>query len=105
MGIATAITLSISIITFLLGITYKLINLSVNFGKLTKTVETNEQRDIEERKANAEKFAELYNYRNKHESQITKLDTTINSINTTLEKFDSKLDRIESRLDRIFEGK
>ena len=105
MGIPAAITLSITIATFLLGIIYKIISLSVNIGKLTKTVEANEQRDVEERKANAEKFAELYNYRNKHESQITKLDTTINNININLEKVDGKLDRIESRLDRFFEGK
>lgn len=107
MTIQAAITLGISIATFLLGITYKLVDLSVKFGRLTKTLEGNDERDEEERKRNAAKFTELYNDRNRHEATITRLDTTMRNIDAKLEKVDAKLDRNEqsvTRLEAVMQG-
>lgn len=107
MNIAGIITLSISVAGFLLGIIYKLGDLSMKFGRLTKTVEANEKRDEEERKKAAEKFTELYNDRNRHETTIMRLDTTMHNIDTKLEKVDAKLDRNEqtvTRLEAVLQG-
>ncbi len=107
MNMAAAITLGISIATFLLGIIYKLGDLSVRFGRMAKTIEANEERDAEERRKNAAKFTELYNGRNSHEAAITRLDTTMRSIETKLEKVDAKLDRNEqsvTRLEAVMQG-
>ncbi|WP_147635071.1 hypothetical protein [Treponema pectinovorum] len=94
MSITAIITVGISIATFLLGIIYKLGDLSMKFGRITKTIESNEERDAEERRKNAAKFSELFNDRNRHESAITRLDTTMNNIDAKLEKMDAKLDRL-----------
>lgn len=107
MTIQAAITLGISIATFLLGIIYKLGDLSVKFGRLTKTLESNDERDAEERRKNAEKFTELFNARNRHEATITRLDTTMRNIDAKLEKVDAKLDRNEqsvTRLEAVMQG-
>lgn len=107
MNTAAAITLGISIATFLLGIMYKLIDLSVKYGRLTRTLEANEERDAEERRKNAAKFTELYNGRNSHEAAITRLDTTMRNIDAKLEKVDAKLDRNEqivTRLEAVMQG-
>lgn len=107
MNTAAAITLGISIATFLLGIIYKLGDLSMKFGRMTRTLETNEERDAEERRKNSAKFTELYNGRNSHESDITRLDTTMRNIDTKLEKVDGKLDRNEqsvTRLEAVMQG-
>ncbi len=107
MNMAAAITLGISIATFLLGIIYKLGDLSVRFGRMAKTIEANEERDAEERRKNAAKFTELWNGRNSHEAAITRLDTTMRSIETKLEKVDAKLDRNEqsvTRLEAVMQG-
>lgn len=94
MNTQAVITVGISIATFLLGIIYKLGDLSMKFGRLTKTIEANDERDAEERRKNAAKFTELYNDRNRHEATITRLDTTMNNIDAKLEKMDAKLDRL-----------
>lgn len=107
MTIQAAITLGISMATFLLGITYKLVDLSVKFGRLTRTLEGNNERDEEERKRNAAKFTELYNDRNRHEATITRLDTTMRNVDAKLEKVDIKLDRNEqsvTRLEAVMQG-
>lgn len=82
-------------------------DLSVKFGRLTKTLEGNNERDEEERKRNAEKFTELYNDRNRHEATITRLDTTMRNVDAKLEKVDVKLDRNEqsvTRLEAVMQG-
>lgn len=94
MNTEAAITVGISIATFLLGIIYKLGGLSMKFGQLSKTIEANDERDAEERRKNAAKFTELYNDRNRHEAAITRLDTTMNNIDAKLKKMDAKLDRL-----------
>lgn len=102
-----AITLGISIATFLLGIIYKLGDLSVKFGRMSKTLETNDERDAEERRKNAAKFTELYNGRNSHEAAITRLDTTMRNVDAKLEKVDAKLDHTEQsvmRLEAVMQG-
>lgn len=101
MTVQMGITLGISITTFLLGIMYKLIDLSVKYGRLTRTLEANEERDAEERRKNAAKFTELYNGRNSHETAIARLDTTMRNIDAKLEKVDAKLDRNEQSVTRL----
>lgn len=107
MNTTAAITVGISIASFLLGITYKLVELSVRFGRLARTMEANEERDAEERRKSAAKFTELYNGRNSHEAAITRLDTTMRNIDAKLEKVDGKLDRNEqsvTRLEAVMQG-
>lgn len=107
MTIAAAISLGIAIATFLLGIIYKLGDLSVKFGRMAKTLETNDERDAEERRKNAAKFTELYNGRNSHEAAITRLDTTMRNVDAKLEKVDAKLDHTEQsvmRLEAVMQG-
>ena len=94
MTAGAAITLGITVASFILGIIYKLIDLSVRFGRFSRQMEDNEKRDNEEREKATRKFEELYNARNRHESSLTRLDTTIQSINSNLEKIDLKLDRL-----------
>ncbi len=107
MNATAAITFGISVATFILGIVYKLGDLSMKFGRMSKTIEANEERDAEERRKNAAKFTELYNDRNRHEATITRLDTTMNNIDAKLEKVDEKLDRTEqsvTRLESVMQG-
>lgn len=101
MTAAAAITLGIAITTFLLGIIYKLGDLSAKFGRMAKTLEANEDRDAEERVKNAAKFTELYNSRNSHETAIARLDTVMRNIDAKLEKVDAKLDRNEQSVTRL----
>jgi septal ring factor EnvC (AmiA/AmiB activator) len=95
------ITVGISIATFLLGIIYKLGDLSMKFGRMAKTIEANDERDAEERRRNSAKFSEIYSDRNRHEAAIARLDTTITNIDTKLEKVDAKLDRNEQCVTRL----
>lgn len=95
------ITVGISIATFLLGIIYKLGDLSMKFGRMAKTIEANDERDAEERRRNSAKFSEIYSDRNRHETAIARLDTTITNIDTKLEKVDAKLDRNEQCVTRL----
>lgn len=88
---------SISIATFLLGIMYKLVDISVKFGRFANTLEENENRDDEERRKNAAKFTELFNSRNRHESTLIRLDTTVVNMSTKLDRMDIKLDKIMDR--------
>lgn len=107
MNTAAGITLGISVATFLLGIMYKLVDLSVKFGRMARTLEANDERDAEERRKSAAKFTELYNGRNSHEAAITRLDTTMRNIDSKLEKVDAKLDRNEqsvTRLEAVMQG-
>ncbi len=101
MNTAAAITLGISIATFLLGIIYKLGDLSVKFGRMARTIEANDERDAEERRKSDAKFTELFNGRNVHEAAITRLDTTMRNIDAKLEKVDAKLDRNEQSVTRL----
>lgn len=97
MNLQTAITLGITIAGFVSGIVWKVADLSVKFGRITKQLEANEERDNEERRRNASKFTELYNSRNSQQETIMRLDTTMNNINGKLEKIDSKIDRLIER--------
>lgn len=94
MNAAAAVTFGISIATFLLGIMYKLVSLSVKFGRMQKTLEGNEARDDEERRKTAARITELFNSRNAHETALARLDANMTNIDAKLEKIDAKLDRI-----------
>ena len=94
MTVPAGITLGITIATFVLGIIYKLIDLSVKFGRFSRQMEDNEKRDTEEREKSAKKFDELFSSRNSHETSLARLDTTISNIDAKLEKIDIKLDKL-----------
>ncbi|MBP5444062.1 MAG: hypothetical protein J6Y60_12570 [Treponema sp.] len=98
MTVPAGITLGITIATFILGIIYKLIDLSVKYGRFSRQMEDNERRDQEERDKAAKKFDELFNSRNNHETSLARLDTTIINI-------DAKLEKIDGKLDKLMEGK
>ena len=101
MNISGSITLGIGIAGFVSGIIWKVSDLSVKFGRINKTLESNDERDAEERRRNAAKFTELYNDRNRHESTIARLDTSMGNIEHKLEKVDSKLDRNEESVTKL----
>ena len=71
MTAGAAITLGITVASFILGIIYKLIDLSVRFGRFSRQMEDNEKRDNEEREKATRKFEELYNARNRSEAYRT----------------------------------
>ena len=96
MNVPAGITLRITIATFVLGIIYKLIDLSVKYGRFARQMEDNEKRDMEEREKSAKKFDELFNSRNSHENSLTRLDTRFSNIDEKLEKIDMKLDKLIS---------
>ncbi len=94
MNVPAMITLGITIASFMLGIIYKLIDLSVRFGRFSRQLEENERRDLEEREKSARKFEELFRDRNRHDSSLARLEESIRGITSSLAKIDSKLDRI-----------
>ena len=97
MSATAAITFGITAASFILGIIYKLIDLSVKFGRFSRQLEDNERRDCEEREKASRKFDELFDSRNRHESSLARLDTTIQNI-------DAKLEKIDGTLDKLMEG-
>lgn len=90
----TIISISITIAGFIFGIIGSVFRLSVEYGRLKKTVEANENRDKEEREKTREKFSKLYATTNSHESTIAKLSNDISNTKQTLLRIESKLDRL-----------
>lgn len=90
----TIISISITIAGFIFGIIGSVFRLSVEYGRLKKTVEANENRDKEEREKTREKFSQLYATTNSHESTIAKLSNDISNTKQTLLRIESKLDRL-----------
>lgn len=60
MNITAIITFSITIAGFLFGIITTVAKLSVEYGRIKKEMEENEERDREERMHTREKFSDLY---------------------------------------------
>ena len=92
--IAFAITVS----SFLLGLLYKVVSLSVTFGRLTKTLEANEENDRASSASSKAKFAELYSKAHTHEKTLAVMEQKVAEINKTLGKMDAKLDAITDAL-------
>lgn len=94
MSATAIIAFAITVASFLLGIIYKVISLSVTIGRLLKTVEENERKDCEERASASRKFAELFEHRNKHDKALALMDMKISTISEDTKKINAKLDHI-----------
>ena len=60
-------------------------------------MESNENRDNEERTKASAKFSELYNRMSANESNVNALQTNVNNLMGTCNRIESKLDRIIER--------
>lgn len=60
MSTTAIITFSITVAGFIFGILTTVAKLSVEYGRIKKELEENEERDKEERSHTREKFADLY---------------------------------------------
>lgn len=99
MDIRAIITFSITLAGFIFSIIYKVVELSVKFGKLQQRVDQNEERDKEERNKTHAKFTELYNRTANHDALISGLANNVNTLSSTCSRIESKLDRlIEKKL-------
>lgn len=94
MTMYTAICLGITIAGFIGGIIVKVADLSVKYGRLTEKMETNENRDTEERARSNANFNELYNRISTNESNITALKADVLNLMGTCNRIENKLDRI-----------
>lgn len=97
MNIYTSICLGIAIAGFIGGIIAKVADLSIKYGRLTEKMESNENRDNEERTKASAKFSELYNRMSANESNVNALQTNVNNLMGTCNRIESKLDRIIER--------
>lgn len=98
MSSSAVISLIVSITGLLLGILWKVIDMSITLGRLYKTVENNEKRQCEERENNSKKFQELYSYRNTHDRLLALNDAKLQNLVNELDKIDKKLDTLINRL-------
>lgn len=92
------IAFAITVVSFLLGLMYKVISLSVTFGRITKTLETNEENDRTASASSKSKFADLFATSHRHERTLAVMEQKIAEINKTLTKMDAKLDAITETL-------
>lgn len=90
----TVISISITVAGFIFGIIGSVFRLSVEYGRLKKTVEANELRDKEEREKTRDKFSKLYATTNSHESTLAALKNNVSNLQQTCSRIESKLDRL-----------
>lgn len=93
MNAAAGITLGIGIAGFIIGILWKVIDLSVNNGKLQKTVEKNEEQIRDAQRS----IDTLFKRANEHEAALASLTTNVSTMNQTCQRIESKLDRLIER--------
>lgn len=91
---ATTITFSITVAGFIFGILTTVAKLSVEYGRIKKELEENEERDKEERSHTREKFADLYSKINLHESTLAGLKNNVSNLTSTCQRIEAKLDRL-----------
>lgn len=92
---ATAILgTAITVAGFLIGIITTVARLSVDYGKLKKEFEKNDERDKEDRAHTREKFSEIYGKLSVHDSSLSGLKHNVSNLTTTCERIESKLDRL-----------
>lgn len=70
----------------------------MDYSKLKTRVENISQRDEEERKANAEKFSELYNSRNNTNETLAELSTTLKMF---ISNIDMQFKQLEKKIDEL----
>lgn len=71
------------------------------FSKLEQRMDSNEERDKEERQDNKKKFEELYNSRNETNKNIVELTTTIKLMVTQNEK---SFNEVNKKLDEVIKA-
>ncbi len=99
MDVKVLVSISISIAGFIFGIIWKIVELSVKFGKIQQRIDNNEERDREERAHASVKFSELYNRTANHDALISGLANNVTTLSSTCSRIESKLDRlIEKKL-------
>ena len=78
-----------------------LVKFSADYSRLKTQVESNNERDKEERDSNQRKFAELYASRNQTNETLMELATTIKmlsaNINQQFTQLDRKIDELKER--------
>lgn len=94
MSTTAIITFSITIAGFIFGILTTVAKLSVEYGRIKKELEENEERDKEERSHTREKFADLYSKINLHESALAGLKNNVSNLTSTCQRIEAKLDRL-----------
>lgn len=94
MSTTAIITFSITVAGFIFGILTTVAKLSVEYGRIKKELEENEERDKEERSHTREKFADLYSKINLHESTLAGLKNNVSNLTSTCQRIEAKLDRL-----------
>jgi hypothetical protein len=80
MNLGGAITIGITIAGFVGGVIIKIADISIQLGRILQRVNTNEERDREERAKAREKFSDLYSRSSSHESLLAVLVEKIDGI-------------------------
>lgn len=70
----------------------------MDYQRLKTRFDENEKRDAEERQSNAQKFAELYDSRNKTNEAIIELTTSIKMMNINI---DQQFRNLEKKIDEL----
>jgi len=73
------------------------VELSVNNGKLQKTVEKNEEKIREVQRVTDSKIDNLYARTNEHEAAIASMASSVNALAQTCTRIETKLDRLIER--------
>lgn len=97
MTISAAISLGIAIASFIIGIIWKVVDLSMCFGKMAQRMSSNEERDKEERAKNGVKFDAIYNRLAANESISVELEANVKSMSQIIARIENKLDRLIER--------
>lgn len=105
MDVGAAISLGIGIAGFIAGILWKVVDLSVKFGKMQENVSRNGERDKEEREKFDTKFAnidtrfhEIDNELKNQGSGIAGLTASLNTLSAMCARTEAKIDRLTERM-------
>ena len=97
MNIYTVIGLGITIAGFIGGIITAVAKLAVKTGQVVEKLQTNENRDGEERAKISAKFSELYNRMSASESNARETQANVDNLMGTCSRIEGKLDRLIER--------
>lgn len=85
---------AITVAGFIIGIITTVARLSMDYGKIKKEFEKNDERDKEDRAHTREKFSEIYGKLSVHDSSLSGLKNNVSNLTLTCERIESKLDRL-----------
>lgn len=88
------ISLVISIVSFVLAVIYKIIDLTSSYAKLKNTVEHLQENMKVESKSNAETIRKITLDCNRQDNHLAKIDVTISQMAENVKTIDKKLDRL-----------